>query len=120
MNTIRLALSLGLALAGFLAISLGTTDVTVMNDGEAQQVRAGQFTPVCFQNVSDCNVCTSNNTSCTQSGEIDACRLTAPPTVCAVLINPPACGFVVKYFMPACGGLGAVSLTRQCFTFVCA
>jgi len=121
MFSIRSIASLALALVGFAAISFGANDVSVMNDSDAQQVRAGQaaFTRQCFQNVSDCIVCTSNNTSCTQSGRIDACRLTPPSTLCAVLINPPKCGLLISWSMPSCGGIGAISFT-QCSTFICA
>ena len=122
MKAVRALMSFGLAIAAAGAVSFGSNDVAVLDTDEARAVQAGttgQFTPQCFQFVSDCIVCTSNNMSCTQSGRIDACRLTPPPTLCAVVV-PPTCGLKIKWFMPNCGGIGAIAINNFCFEFICA
>ena len=123
MRVVQAVVSLGLAIAAVAAIGVGSNGVSTIDSAEAERIQAGQagaFTRDCFQNVSDCIVCTANNTSCTQTGRIDACLLTPPPTLCAVLVNPPKCGKLVHWSMPNCGGLGAISINTDCFQFICA
>ena len=129
MKALRVLASLGLAIAAFAAVSYGSNDVSMLEASEAQVVQAGQVsiapvpilrTPDCFRNVSNCLRCTANNMSCTQAGRIDRCRRTAPPTLCAILINPPFCGLKVIWSGPNCSGIAAISLNVRCRTFICA